>query len=224
MGRLDDITLEKLYELKDQIDEGKPRERVLAAIGRKQGDQLDTLAARHSVVERTIQNWLNRFEEEPIEQAAYNAPRLGGPAKIDGEEREQLFEQLQQPPTELGYDQQAWSAKLLLYYVKEEYGVEYHETYAYDLLKEAGLSCRTAWPRHREADPEDKAEFEEAVEKTAGTGQKNRGCRRSIHQTRRDRPAAWLAPDWLEPDDRDRDFLEVGDSAHRAALGATLFM
>jgi transposase len=165
MNRLDDITLEELHELKDQIGEGKPRERVLAAIGRKQGDQLETLADRHGVVERTIQNWLNRFKEQPIEQAPYDAPRPGGPAKIEGEEREQLFEQLQQPPTELGYDQQAWSAKLLLHHVKEEYGVEYHETYAYDLLKEAGLSCRTARPRHHEADPEDKAEFEETVEK-----------------------------------------------------------
>jgi transposase len=72
MGRLDDITLEELYELKDQIDEGKPRERVLAAIGRKQDDQLDTLADRHGVVERTIQNWLNRFKQQPLEQAPYD--------------------------------------------------------------------------------------------------------------------------------------------------------
>jgi len=165
MGRLDDITLEELYELKDQIDEGKPRERVLAAIGRKQGDQLDTLADRHGVVEKTIRNWLDRFFLEPIEQAPYDAPRPGGPAKIEGEDRKQLFEQLQQPPTELGYDQQAWSQKLLLHHVKEEYGVEYHETYAYDLLKEAGLSLRTARPRHHEADPEEKAEFQKTVEK-----------------------------------------------------------
>ena len=27
MGRLDEVPLEKLYELKGQIDEGKPRER-----------------------------------------------------------------------------------------------------------------------------------------------------------------------------------------------------
>lgn len=58
MGRLDDVTLEELYELKEQIDEGKPRERVLAAIGRKQGDHLDMLAERHGVVEKTIRNWL----------------------------------------------------------------------------------------------------------------------------------------------------------------------
>jgi transposase len=146
IGRLDDITLEELHELKEQIDEGKRRERVLAAVGRKQGDQLDTLADRHGVVEKTIRNWLDRFAEQPIEEAPYDAPRPGGPAKIEGEDREQLFEQLQQPPTELGYDQQAWSAKLLLHHVKEEYDVEYHEIYAYDLLKEAALSARTARP------------------------------------------------------------------------------
>ena len=165
MDRLDDITLEELHELKDQIDEVKPRERVLAAIGRKQGDHLDTLAERHGVVEKTIRNWLDRFEDEPIEQAPYDAPRSGAPAKIDGEDRKQLFERLQQPPTEIGYDQQAWSPTLLLHHVKDEYGVEYHENYAYELLREAGLSLRTARPQHHEADPEEKAEFQQTVEK-----------------------------------------------------------
>ena len=165
MGRLDDITLEELQELKEQTEEGKPRERVLAAIGRKQGDQLDTLADRHGVVEKTIRNWLDRVQEEPIEQAPYDALRPGGPAKIEGEEREQLFEELQQSPTELGYDHQAWFPKLLLYHVKEEYGVEYSKAYAYELLDEAGLSLRTARPRHHKADPEEKAEFEQTVEK-----------------------------------------------------------
>ena len=167
MGRFDDITMEELHELREQTEGVVPRERVLAAIGRKQGDQIDTLAERHGVVERTIIYWLDRFEEEPIEQAPYDAPRPGGPAKIEGQDRELLFEQLQQPPTELGYDQQAWSAKLLLHHIKEEYGVEYHENYAYELLREAGLSLRTARPQHYEADPEEKAEFQDTVEKNA---------------------------------------------------------
>ena len=61
MGQLDDISLEELRELREQADEGKPRERVLAAIGRKQRDKLETLAERHGVVEKTIRNWLDRF-------------------------------------------------------------------------------------------------------------------------------------------------------------------
>jgi transposase len=65
MGQFDEITLGELYDLKEQIDEGKPRERVLAAIGCKQGDPIDTLADRYGVVEKTIRNGLDRFEEEP---------------------------------------------------------------------------------------------------------------------------------------------------------------
>jgi hypothetical protein len=63
MGRLDDITLEELHEVREQTEGGIPRERVLAAIGRKQGDYIDTLAERHDVAEKTIRNWLDRFEK-----------------------------------------------------------------------------------------------------------------------------------------------------------------
>lgn len=38
MDRLDNITLEELHEVREQTDGRKPRERVLTAIGRKQGD------------------------------------------------------------------------------------------------------------------------------------------------------------------------------------------
>jgi len=121
MGRLDDITLGELQELREQAEGEIPREQVLAAIGRKQGDELETLAERHGVVEKTIRNWLDRFAREPTEQAPYDDDRPGRPSKLDEEQREQFFEQLQQPPTELGYDQQAWSPRLLLHHVKGEY-------------------------------------------------------------------------------------------------------
>jgi len=165
MGRFDDITMEELQELREQTEGGVPQERVLAAIGRKQGDQIDTLAERHGVVERTIIYWLDRFKEEPIEQAPYDEPRPGRPSKLDDDEREQLFEDLQNPPTELGYEQQAWSPKLLLAHVKDEYDVEYSKGHARKLLAKAELSCRTARPRNHKADPEMKAEFQETVEK-----------------------------------------------------------
>jgi len=165
MGRLDDVTLEELQDLRKQTEGEIPRERVLAAIGRKQGDTLETLAERHDVVEKTIRNWLDRFDEEPIEQAPYDAPRSGRPPKLDAEQREQVFAQLQQPPTELGYEQQAWSPTLLLHHVKEEYGVEYSEGHARKLLGKAELSYRTARPRNHEADPDKEAEFQQTVEK-----------------------------------------------------------
>jgi transposase len=165
MGRLDDVTLEELQKVREQTEGEKPRERVLAAIGRKQGNQIDTLAERHDVVEKTIRNWLDRFADQPIEQAPYDAPRPGGPSKLTTEQREHLEEVLQDPPTELGYDQQAWSPKVLLHYVACKYDVEYSKRHARYLLTKAGLSWRTARLRNHEADPEEEAEFQATVEK-----------------------------------------------------------
>jgi transposase len=165
MGRLDDFTIEDLHELREQTEGEIPRERVLAAIGRKQGDEISTLAERHGVVEKTIRNWLDRFENEPIEQAPYNQPLPGRPSKLEDDQREELFKHLQEPPTERGYEQQAWSTKLLLHHVKEKYGVEYSKGHGRKLMGKAGLSCRTARPRNHEADPEEEAEFQQTVQK-----------------------------------------------------------
>lgn len=151
MARLDDVSIEELHEIRTQTEGGTPRERVLAAIGRKQGDRIETLAERHGVVEKTIRNWLDRFEEEPIEQAPYDAPRPGRPSKLDPDERERLFEQLQQPPTERGYDRRAWSPTLLLHHIEAEYGVEYSTGHAYTLLHEAGLSWHSTVATSRPA-------------------------------------------------------------------------
>jgi len=165
MSRLDDITLEELQELREQTEGEIPRERVLAAIGRKQGDKIDRLAERHGVVEKTIRNWLDRFAEEPIKQAPYDEPRPGRPSKLADNQCEELSDHLQEPPTERGYDQQAWSTKLLLHHVRQEYGVEYSKGHARKLMGKAGLSCRTARPRNHETDPEKEADFQQTVQK-----------------------------------------------------------
>jgi transposase len=144
MGRLEDTTLDELHELREQTEGAIPRERVLAAIGRKQGDEIETLAERHGVVQKTIRNWLDRFEDGPIEQAPFDDPRPGRPPKLGDDQREQLFEQLRNAPTAVGYEQQSWSPELLLAHVSEQYGVEYSRGHARKLLDRAGLSSDDA--------------------------------------------------------------------------------
>jgi len=165
MDRLEDISLSELSDLKESVDGGIPQERILAAIGRKQGDTLDRLAERHGVVEKTIRNWLSRFEEYPLEEAPFDADRPGRPTKLSAEDRSQLFDEFQQSPTELGYDRQAWTTDLASHHIQSTYGVEYTTRHVKNLLDEAGLSWRTARPRHTDADPEVEEEFQETVQK-----------------------------------------------------------
>lgn len=132
--------MEELHDVREQTDRKLPRERVLAAIGRKQGDEVKTLAERHGVAENTIRNWLDRFEEEMVEQAPYDELCPGHPPKLEDSQCERLFEQLRHSPTELGYEQQTWTPTLLLHFVKEEYGVEYSKRHARKLLTATNAS------------------------------------------------------------------------------------
>ena len=140
MARLEEISLEQLHELRERTSGEIPRERVLAAIGRKQGDQISTLAERHGVVEKTIRNWLDRFENRPLEQAPYDQSRPGRPSKLSDKHRTEVLERLQSPPTELGYERRTWTSALLVDYISEEYGVEYSNGHARKLLNEASSS------------------------------------------------------------------------------------
>lgn len=144
MGRLDDISLGELQELRETTEGEIPRERVLAGIGRKQGDTIDRLAERHDVVEKTIRNWLDRFVDSSLEQAPYDEERSGRPSKLSEEQRKQLFDEFSNPPTESGYNRQAWTSSLAVHHIKTIYDVENTPRNIRYLLKEADPSWRTA--------------------------------------------------------------------------------
>ena len=165
MGRLDDVALDELHEQLERTEGNVPTQRVLAAVGRKQGATLDELAERHNVAEKTVRNWLERFANRPLEEAPYDEERTGRPAKLSEEERASFLKDLQRSPEELSYDRHAWYPVLARHHLREEYGVEYSLRHIYWLLEEAGLTYRSARPQHYHADPEDEAEFRDTVQK-----------------------------------------------------------
>lgn len=165
MIKLENVSLDELQTLLDEIDERVPTQRVLTAIGRKLGLSTGTLAELNDVSDQTIRNWLNRFENQPIDQAPYDDSRSGRPPKLTDEQKGEFFVDLHNSPEEVGYDRQVWFPALAYRHLKEAYDVEYSPSQIYRLLHEAGLSWRTARPRHYEADSEAEVEFQETVQK-----------------------------------------------------------
>ena len=165
MGRLDHLTLDELHEQLGQTEGNTPTQRVLAAIGRIQGAPLAELAERHNVAEKTIRNWLDRFEERNLEEAPYDDPRTGRPTKLSEEQKTAFLANLQESPREFGYDRDSWFPELAHHHLSEEYGVEYSLRHVYRLMAEAGLTYRSARPRHYKADPENAEEFSNTVQK-----------------------------------------------------------
>jgi transposase len=165
MIQLDEISLEELRSQLEEVEGKVPTQRVLTAIGSKLGNSTEELAELHDVSEQTIRNWLNRFKEQPIDQAPYDDSRPGRPPKLTDDEKEEFIADLHDSPEEFGYDRQVWFPILAYHHLKDKFDVEYSLVHIRRMMREAGLSWRTARPRHYDADPEEEAEFQETVEK-----------------------------------------------------------
>ena len=140
MGRLDDISMDDLQTLRNRTTGEIPRERVLAAIARKQGDSIDRIASRHGVCEKTVRNWLDRFVDEPLDRAPYDEDRPGRPPKVQSEQYDRLLSDFQHSPREQGYDQREWTTALAAHHVETTYGVSYTPRHVRDLLARAEAS------------------------------------------------------------------------------------
>lgn len=160
MARLDDLPMAALHEQLDSTEGNVPTQRVLAAIGRKQGDTLERLAARHDVSEKTVRNWLDRFAEQPLSEAPYDEARSGRPTKLSDPDQETLFEELQQAPTECGYERDTWTPALVRDHIATNYGVEYSLRHVYRLMDEADLSSPTRWARRYRGHPSEDSPVE----------------------------------------------------------------
>lgn len=139
MGRLEDISLEELRDQLKETDAKVPAQRLLAAIGRKQDDTIATLAERHDVTEKTIQNWLDRFEDRPVDRAPFDEDRSGRPPKLSDEERDEFFADLHQPPDMYGYEGKTWTPVLAHRHLQDKYGVEYSVRHVRRMLNRAAL-------------------------------------------------------------------------------------
>lgn len=142
MNRLDDITLSDLQNQLEQTNGKVPIQRVLAAIGRKQGDTLGKLAEQHNVCEKTIRNWLDRFAEQPISQAPFDDDRSGRPAKLTESEYDEFISDLRESPAAVGYGCNSWSPALVSDHLKRSFEVEYSTRHVRRIMNEAEISWR----------------------------------------------------------------------------------
>jgi len=158
MIQFEETALEDLRAQLAEVEKKVPAQRVLTAIGRKLGASTAELAEIHDVSEETIRNWLNRFKEQPIEQAPYDGARPGRPPKLSDEHKEEFIADLHKSPEEFGYDRQSWLPTLASHHLKNKFGVEYSLPHIRRMMREAELSWRTTGLHHDDADLETDAD------------------------------------------------------------------
>jgi len=166
MTRLEDVSIEDLEAALDEAETKQETERLMVAILYKRGPSVPMIAEWYDMRPGTVYNWFDRLEERPIQDALTDDHRSGRPPKLDDVAFETFESAVNQPPTESGYEQPAWSTDLAQQFLREEFDVEYSQRHVQRLLKRAGLSHQTPRPQPPTADDEERQQFWESIKKT----------------------------------------------------------
>lgn len=126
-------------ELRDALvglPERKPTLRLVAALNYKRGIAVLDIAAMYGVSERTIYNWLDRLESDPLTEAIYDEQRPGRPSRLSEAERSTLEAALSEPPQTSGYDAPEWTPRLVAHHVERAFGEAFSMRHIRRLLNE----------------------------------------------------------------------------------------
>lgn len=171
MGNLDEVSIERLREVLDQVDDAATAQRVMAAITYKELDELTQkeVANMYGFSEGWASKWFNRLgrlADEPFEAVVHDKPRSGRPEKLSEDQREKFEAVLQDSPVEVGIDAPAWTVTLAQNYLEEEFDVKYSRRHIRYLMKEAGLSWKTPRPQFDKADERAREAWQEGFKKS----------------------------------------------------------
>lgn len=170
MANLDNISAEYLREILDQVEDADAAKRVMVAITFKEIDEVsqNRAAELYGFSSGWASRWfrrLERLETEPFEEVLYDEDRPGRPSKLSDDERDQFEAVLQESPEDVGIDAPAWTVSHARQYLDDTFDVEYSDRQIRRLLREAGLSWKTARPEFEKSDERAKEAFKDGFKK-----------------------------------------------------------
>ncbi len=110
----------------------------------------------HSV--KTIENWVNRFNEGGFE-ALRDEKRTGRPSFLSDEQLHELSLILRKDPKTIGYNQNLWDGKLLSYHIETTYGITISVRQCQRLFHKLGFRQRKPRPISSKTDPKKQESF-----------------------------------------------------------------
>lgn len=140
MAKMEETTLEDLQDALEDASGKKATQRLMLAILYKQGPSVPMLADWFDMRERTIYDWFDRLESEPIGEAVRDKPRPGRPPKLTAEQRAAFESALEDTPSEHGYDASSWAPSVAQQFLEEMFDIEYTRRHVRRLLNDAGVT------------------------------------------------------------------------------------
>lgn len=103
---------------------------------------------------RTVEYWVNRFNEEGLAGLA-ETPRQGRPSRLSQEQLDEAAQALRDSPRLHGIDANLWDGKTLSHWIARQWGVELGVRQCQRLFRTLGFRLRKPRPMLAHADPEE---------------------------------------------------------------------
>lgn len=136
-----DMSLAELHAMLRRELPGKSRDRLMAAVQRKKGKQVDEIARLLGRAQGTISNWLRRLQDGGPERR-HDSKSTGRPCKISKEQQEQLRQAVSKKPEESGFERGNWTSPLVATHILKTFGVKYSSAGALALAHRLNFSVR----------------------------------------------------------------------------------
>jgi transposase len=145
-----------IFALQDEIrrsQEARYNHRLHAVLLVAQGVSCTKAASLLGDSPRTVQYWVNRFEEEGFAGLA-DADRPGRPKKLSEQQLEQLAQVIRGSPRDAGMNTNIWDGKTLSAFIKRQYGIDLGVRQCQRLFRQLVFRLRKPRPLIAKADPE----------------------------------------------------------------------
>ena len=119
--------------------------------------------------ERTVQRWVNRFEQVGF-AGLHEGERPGRPRRLSTEQWQGVEDDLRRSPRDFGFEQTLWDGIVLTEHLRRRYRVELGVRQCQRLFRQMGFRLRKPRPVIAKADPAAQAAFK----KTAAPGRRSK--------------------------------------------------
>lgn len=136
MAKLDGVDPDALRRSLSDADSAKAAKRLVVALDYLDDVPVSRLSKRYGIPRSTLYYWLDRFEEEPIDEAVRDEDRPGRPRKLDDADRRRLQGHLRDEPNDHGIEATEWSPELVRDHIERTFDVSYSLGHVRRLLRE----------------------------------------------------------------------------------------
>lgn len=136
MEKLEDLDDDDLRDALAKAEGAKAAKRLMVALAYKDGVSVSAMEERYGIPRSTLYYWLDRFENYSIVDAIEDETRPGRPPKLDVSDREALRADLEDPPSEYGYDASEWTPEIVRRHIDCVYDTTYSEGHVRRLLRQ----------------------------------------------------------------------------------------